>query len=257
MENIEYHVQDGIAHICLNRPEKLNSFSRQLIKDFHEALDLAEKDDYVRVIILSAKGSSFCTGGDLEMMAELTSSIETFDWMKEVSDLTIRLRTISKYIVAAVHGYSAGAGFSLALAADFIIADEEAKFTLSFSKVGLVPDLGLFKLLGERVPINLLKEWIAFGTVIQSRDLYKRDIVNRVVSGSVVEEAIKFSEYLVKGSPLSQQYSKSIINQLVHPQLVESISIENLHQTLLLQSQDHQEGISAFFEKRMPVFKGN
>lgn len=256
METIDYHVQDGIAHIRLNRPEKLNTFSRQLIQDFHQALDLAASDHEAKVIILSANGTSFCAGGDLEMMAQLSSGPEILDWMKEVTEITVKIRTIPKYVVAAVHGYAAGAGVSLALASDFIIADQNAKFTLSFSKVGLVPDLGLFRLLGERVPINLLKEWIALGTVLQAEDLYKRDIVNRVVSEPIVEAAIKFSEYLVNGSPLSQRYTKSIVNQLVHPQLVESIQIENLHQTLLLQSQDHQEGIRAFFEKRTAVFEG-
>lgn len=255
--SILYTVENHIACITLNRPEKLNTLSRELVQDLTNTLNIAREDDEVRVVLLSANGKSFCAGGDLEMMKQITSETEAFNWMQEASELTLNIRSHPKYVVTAVQGFAAGAGFSLALASDFIVAEETAKFTLSFAKIGLVPDLGLFHLLLERVPVNLVKEWIAFSTVLSAEELHQKGIVNKVTTKSANDTALKFSKYLVKGSPLSQTYTKAIVNQLSHSKLVQSVSAENGFQAMLLQTKDHKEGIKAFFEKRDPVFTGH
>lgn len=257
MSVVTYEVNEGIAHIQLNRPEKLNTFSYELTRQLSDALDRVANDAAAKVVVLSGNGSSFCAGGDLDMMKDLQSSVESYDWLAEVTQLTLKIRSLPKYVVAAIHGYAAGAGFSLALASDFIIAEKDAKFTLSFSKVGLIPDLGSTQLLLERVPINLVKEWISFGSVLNAETLLDKGVVNRVVQHSVVSEAMQFSKPLVNGSPLSQKFTKKIINELVESKLRDSIALENLHQAMLLMSSDHKEGIAAFFQKRKPVFKGN
>ncbi|MET3695693.1 2-(1,2-epoxy-1,2-dihydrophenyl)acetyl-CoA isomerase [Bacillus oleivorans] len=256
MEFVSYSVNDGIAHIKMNRPEKLNTLSTELIHDFHTALDLACSDQTVRVIILSGNGSSFCAGGDLETIKKLKNQEEAYYWLDNATALTAKLRSISKLVIAAVHGHASGAGFSLALASDFIIAERDAKFTISFSKVGLIPDLGLFQLLLERIPVNLLKEWIVFGTVLSSELLYQKGVINRMAEKSAVDDAFLFSQNIIKGSPLSQKYSKKILNQLLGEKVRNSLAVESMHQLLLLQSEDFQEGIQAFIEKRPPIFKG-
>ncbi|MDV2686084.1 enoyl-CoA hydratase/isomerase family protein [Alkalihalophilus lindianensis] len=256
-QSVLYTVENQIAMITLNRPEKLNTLSRELVVELTEALNRAKVDDEVRVVLLSANGKSFCAGGDLEMMSELSSESQALNWMQEASELTLNIRSHPKYVVCAVQGFAAGAGFSLALASDFIVAEATAKFTLSFAKVGLVPDLGLFGLLLERVPINLLKEWIAFSTVLSAEELHHKGIVNRVTTSELKETAYEFSECLVNGSPFSQSYTKSILNELVHQKLRQSVSVENGVQAMLLQTKDHKEGIQAFFEKRDPVFTGH
>jgi 2-(1,2-epoxy-1,2-dihydrophenyl)acetyl-CoA isomerase len=254
---VKYHSENQIAHVIMNRPEKLNSLSVDMVNALCKALEQAEKDDNARVIILSAEGKSFCAGGDLDMMQTLSGTANIFQWMEQASTVTKRIREMDKYIIAAVKGFSAGAGVSLALASDFIIADRTAKFTLSFAKVGLVPDLGLFKLLIERVPIHIAKEWISFANVVTAEEANARGLINRLSDGDVVEEAINFSQDLINGSPLSQKLTKKILNHIHSLSLEEAIAQENTVQTLLLQSDDYKEGVSAFFEKRKPAFKGN
>jgi len=256
MSQVLYEVRESVGYITLNRPDKLNTLSYELVAGFHEALDRAELDKEVKVVILSGAGKAFSAGGDLAMMQELEDAIEIYSWMNEVTTLTKKIRNLSKHVVAAVHGHAAGAGFSIALAADYIVADEDTKFVLSFSKVGLVPDMGLYQLLLERVPLNVVKEWISFTPTLTSVDLLDRYVINKMTSGSVLEQAERFIQPLTEASPLSLQYSKQIINQLMNAALDASISQENTHQTMLLKSLDHQEGVQAFYEKRKPIFTG-
>ena len=256
MSQVLYEVRDGIGYITLNRPEKLNTLSQELIAGFHDALNQTDSDKRVKAVVLSGAGKAFSAGGDLAMMQKFEDVNEIYAWMNEVTALTKKIRNSSKHFVAAVHGHVAGAGFSMALAADYIVADENTKFVLSFSKVGLVADMGLYQLLLERVPINIVKEWISFVPTLNAEKMLASGVINKVVSGSIVEQATKFIRPLTVASPLSLQYSKHILNQLTNTALDASISQENAHQILLLKSLDHQEGIKAFYEKRNPKFQG-
>ncbi|PID20363.1 enoyl-CoA hydratase [Sporosarcina sp. P3] len=256
MKQVLYEVNEGIAYITLNRPEKLNTLSNELIAGLHEALDHADFDKEVKVVVLLGMGRVFSAGGDLEMMQAFKDVNEIYSWMNEVTKLTKRVRNLTKHVVAAVHGHAAGAGFSIALAADYIVADENAKFILSFSKVGLVPDMGLYQLLLERLPINIVKEWVSFAPTLSAHELKEKDIINKVTTGPIKQQATDFIKPLIEASPLSLEYSKRILNELKNPALDESILLENMYQTMLLCSIDHQEGIKAFYEKRKPEFIG-
>lgn len=253
---VKYYTNSKIAHIVLNKPNKLNSLCRDMVTCLVEALKTANNDPEVKVIILSAEGKSFCAGGDLEEMNELSHPNEIVDWMKHASTLTKTMTEIDKYIISAVQGYSAGAGFSIVLASDFVIAENSSKFTSSFTKVGLIPDLGLMKLLSERVPLALAKEWISFGRVITAEEAMSRGIINRVVADNVVKHSIEFSGYLVMGPPISNKFVKYYLNNANFFTQETAIMQENLIQSILLQTEDHKEGLAAFFEKRIPVFKG-
>lgn len=256
MSEVLYEVHGGVGYITLNQPDKLNTLSNELINKFHEALDRADSDKEVKAVVLLGAGKGFSAGGDLAMMQAFKDVNEIYTWMNEVTDLTKKIRNLSKHIVAAVHGHAAGAGFSIALAADYIIADEDTKFILSFSKVGLVPDMGLYQLLLERLPINIVKEWISFAPTLSAIDLMDKNVINKMTTGSIKEQATDFIKPLVKAAPLSLKYSKLILNQLKNPALNESILLENMYQTMLLSSVDHKEGSQAFYEKRMPKFIG-
>ncbi|MFK9116914.1 enoyl-CoA hydratase/isomerase family protein [Peribacillus frigoritolerans] len=253
---VKYEVKDSIAHIVLNKPDKLNSLSSEMVKAILEILRQAEESVDVRVIILSSEGRSFCAGGDLDTLKTLNDSIEIANWMKQASSVTEAIMNINKFVVSAVHGHAAGAGFSLALASDFIVADRSAKFSLSFKNVGLIPDLGLMKLLSERVSLPIVKEWIVSGQTISADEGYKRGIINRITDKPVVEEAILFSKSIVEGPPISNQYVKYLLNRIGSIDYETALFQENLIQSLLLQSKDHKEGLAAFFEKRQPTYIG-
>ncbi len=242
--------------ITMNRPEKLNALSKNMVADLIEAFDVLSKDGNVRVIILSGKGKSFCAGGDISSMSGISSSYEASEWIEYVSSLSRKIVELDKYVIAAVHGYAAGAGFSLALACDFIIAERGAKFALSFTNIGLIPDLGLIRMLSERISPPIAKEWISSGKEISAEEAFEKDIINRVTDQSVVSEAKSFAEFIINGPMVTNKYVKYLINHIKDLPLDSTFMKENMIQTMLLLTDDHREGIKAFFEKRKPTFKG-
>jgi len=256
-EPIIVRLENSIAHIVLNRPQKLNSLSIDLIEALTKTLTSMEKNDEVKVIMLSGEGKAFCAGGDLDTMKGLTESINIFKYMEAATNLTKLMLNLDKYVISAVHGFVAGAGFSIALASDFIVADHSAKFGLSFVNVGLIPDLGLMKLLSKRLPIGLAKEWIVSGKVVTAEEAKTWGIINRIAEKDLLEETIAFSQLVLQGPPVSNKFVKYMLNHAVESNWESVWMQENMIQTFLLQTKDHQEGLQAFFEKRVPEFKGN
>lgn len=255
-ELVNVEVKDRVGHIVLNRPEKLNALSRELVKETIDSLESLAANEDVKVIIVSGNGKAFCAGGDIASMTELESAHETAVWIDTVSGLSKTIRDLDKYVIAAVHGYAAGAGFSIALAADFIVADKNAKFALSFSNIGLIPDLGLIKSLVERVSPPIAKEWISSGKLLSAQEALERGIVNRLAEGAVVEEAVAFAQFIVEGPSISNKYVKYLVNHSGDLHEETAFMQENMIQTMLLQTSDHKEGIEAFFAKRAPDFIG-
>ncbi|HHW37398.1 MAG TPA: enoyl-CoA hydratase/isomerase family protein [Bacillales bacterium] len=249
-------VKDCVGYIKLNRPEKLNSLSRELVKEAIASLDAHSQNPKVKVIILSGAGKGFCAGGDIQSMQMLTGATEATGWVEFVSGLTKKIMELDKYVIAAVHGYAAGAGFSIALAADFIVASQHAKFALSFTNIGLIPDLGLIKTLSERLSPVLAKEWISSGKIVQAEDALSYGIINRVVEGDVVKGAEEFAGFIFNGPPIANKYVKYLVNNVPSLNSDTAFMQENMIQTVLLQSADHKEGVTAFVEKRKPNFKG-
>ena len=253
---VEIEMKNQIGHIILNRPDKLNALSREMVEQVVHSLNTLLEDDAIKAIIISGNGKAFCAGGDIESMKNLSDANEIVKWIDFVSGLSKKLMDMDKYVIAAVHGYAAGAGFSIALAADFIIADEDAKFALSFTNIGLIPDLGLIKLLTERVSPPIAKEWISSGKVISAQEAHSNGIINRISKGSVVDEAFNFAGFIVKGPSISNKYVKYLVNHVGELHKETAFMQENMIQTMLLQTQDHREGITAFFEKREAQFTG-
>ncbi|MCQ6280929.1 enoyl-CoA hydratase/isomerase family protein [Bacillus sp. EB600] len=248
-------IENGIGFIRLNRPEKLNSLSNDLVESFTHNLESLGKNENVKVIIVSGEGKGFCAGGDLETMKNLSQANEKLAYMKKASALTKTILNLDKYVVSAVHGFAAGAGYSLALASDFIVANKSAKFGLSFVNVGVIPDLGLMKLLSERVPLSLAKEWILTGKIMTAEEAKNWGIINRITEGDVLEEAIEFSQFILNGPQVSNKYVKQMLNHGVKLSWDDVLGQENMIQALLMQSEDYEEGINAFYEKRAPQFK--
>lgn len=253
-ETIKVNIENKIGFITLNRPEKLNSLSVKLIESLTKQLAILGQDENVKAIIIAGEGKSFCAGGDLETMKGFSKATEMAHYMKIASNLTRVILNLDKYVISAVHGFAAGAGFSLALASDFIIADKSAKFGLNFVHMGVIPDLGLMKLLSERIPTAMAKEWIVSGKVIPVEEAKNWGMINRIVEEDLLNEAIEFSQIILNGPQLSNKYVKQMFNHTVHLDWDTVLEQENLIQTLLMQSDDYKEGLSAFHEKRAPIF---
>lgn len=248
--------KNQILYLTLNRPEKLNAFSTELTSSLITALKEAETDDDVKVIILTGAGKSFCAGGDVSSMGSRKDPAAAIASMQNTSKITKTILQLDKYVISAVHGYAAGAGFSLALASDFIIADQHARFVSSFKNIGLVPDLGLIKLLSERVSMPIAKEWISSAKKVSAEEAYAERVINRIATKDLLEEATEFAQFIVDGPPLANKFVKYMLNNASDFSHEASIMQENIIQTLMFQTEDVKEGVRAFAEKRSPEFKG-
>ncbi|WP_152655344.1 enoyl-CoA hydratase/isomerase family protein [Oceanobacillus sp. CFH 90083] len=253
---VKYEKKNAIAFITMNRPEKRNALSVEMANGFVEALKDAEKDADVRTVIISGEGKIFSAGGDLEVLHTLDNSARIMEYMKQALDIIQTIRELDKYVISAVHGFAAGAGFSIAVAADFVVAKKDAAFVCSFTNVGIIPDLGLLKKLTDNLPGAVAKEWISSGRPVSAEEAYQRGIVNLVTEEDVVEAAINYASFIVSGPPLANKFVKHMVNHADEWSSGTNDLQETAVQTLLLQSEDNKEGIQAFFEKRRPDFKG-
>lgn len=248
--------KNNISYMTMNRPDKLNALSTDLNVSLVDALRDAEEDSEIKAIILTGEGRSYCAGGDIGMMGSKGDSATIMASMEAASSLTELILGLDKYVISAVNGYAAGAGFSLALASDFIVADKEAAFISSFSNIGLAPDYGLIKLLSERLPAPIVKEWISSAKTIRAKEAYEKHIINRISNTDLIDEATDFAQFIVDGPPISNKFVKYMINNASAFSHETSIMQENMIQTLLFQSEDVKEGLTAFMDKRSPEFKG-
>ncbi|WP_339227169.1 enoyl-CoA hydratase/isomerase family protein [Oceanobacillus sp. FSL K6-2867] len=255
-EVVRVKIENKIAYIAMNRPDKRNALSIEMADELLAALEDANQDDEVRAIILYGEGKAFSAGGDLETLNRLNNSAEIMKYMKRALAVIQSIRELDKYVVSAVHGFAAGAGFSIAVAADFVVAQKDAKFVCSFANVGIIPDLGLIKALSEKVPSNLAKEWISSSRPISATIAYENGVINRVIEGDLLDGATEFAQFIVDGPPLANQFVKQLVNHSQELTYDTNDMQETTVQTLLLQTEDNEEGIRAFFEKRKPNFKG-
>jgi 2-(1,2-epoxy-1,2-dihydrophenyl)acetyl-CoA isomerase len=253
---VEVKIDENIGYVKLNRPNKLNALSKELVEQAKAALDELSSISDVKVIILSGEGKSFCAGGDISLMTQIKNAVDAVQWVEFASSLTKKIMEIDKYVIAAVHGYAAGAGFSIALACDFIVAHRDAKFAVSFTNIGLIPDLGLLKALCQRVSPPIAKEWISSGKVITVDEAVNRGIVNKVAEDDVLKEAANFAKFILDGPALANKYVKYLVNHIHELSSENALTLESMIQSILLQSEDLKEGALAFLEKRKPIFKG-
>ncbi len=245
-----------IAKITLNRPKALNAMNGELVSTLAARLDDAGKDNDVRVIILTGNGKGFCAGGDLAYLKQLTNVIEARSFIVEVGALVKQIQSIAKPIIAMVNGVAAGAGFNLALACDIVFAANTARFAQSFVKVGLVPDCGGMYLLPKIVGMHKAKELMFTADLIGAAKADELGLLNRVIEADKLEaETLAFAEKLLLSAPIALGMVKQTLNGMEDMTLENWLVHEADMQTLCMQTKDHQEGISAFLEKRAPEFK--
>ncbi|KJY82776.1 enoyl-CoA hydratase [Vibrio galatheae] len=253
-------VEAGVAIITLNRPKQLNSFNPEMHKALKKALKDAEQDDSVRAILLTGTGRGFCAGQDLndrnvnsgEEMPDLGESIEKF-----YNPLIKQISAMPKPVIAAVNGVAAGAGANIALACDIVFAAESASFIQAFCKIGLIPDSGgtwtlprvigmarakALTLLGDKVSASQAEEW---GMIWQC-----------VADDELIEKALSVANHLATQPTKGLGFIKHALNHSSQNRLDEQLELEKDLQRLAGRTQDYREGISAFFDKRAPEFKG-
>ncbi len=257
MSLITATIENGVGRIKLNRPEKFNSFNREMALQMQAALDTFSSDNNVRCILIDAEGKAFCAGQDLsEAIAPDGPGIQKIV-DEHYNPIIIKIREAQKPVVAVVHGVAAGAGANIALACDIVLAGESASFIQAFSKIGLIPDSGgtffLPRLIGSQRAAGLMmladkvggKEAAEMGMVYKCFD-----------DASLKLEADKICNQLANMPTKGIALTKMLLNQSATSNLKEQLKLEEVYQAQAGQTYDHKEGVNAFLEKRLPVFKG-
>jgi len=256
--SIELKLKNKVAYITFNRPEVFNSFNREMALTFQEVLDQCERNDEVRAIVLTGNGKAFCAGQDLK---EVTSPELNPGFKKILEEhynpLIQRIRTIQKPIIAAVNGVAAGAGANIALACDIVLAHEKVSFIQAFSKIGLVPDsAGTFflpRLIGFQKAIALAM----LGDKVSAHEAEKLGMIYKVIPlDSFSEEVHQMAEQLSNMPTKALGMIKTLFNQSMTNDLDAQLALESKYQIEAAKSEDYQEGVAAFIEKRQPNFKG-
>lgn len=257
MSNINFNIENGVGIITLNRPDKFNSFVRQMAFDLQARLDECEKNAEVRSIYLTGEGKAFCAGQDLAEaidpnLTDLNKIVE-----EHYNPIIERLRNIEKPIVCAVNGVAAGAGANIALACDITIAAKSASFIQAFSKIGLIPDSGGTYFLPRLIGFQKATALMFLGDKIMAEDAEKMGMIYKAVADeNLQEEAMKSAQQLAKMPTKGIGLTKRLLNQSYNNTLTQQLAMENEIQTIAGSTYDYNEGVNAFLEKRKPNFKG-
>ena len=255
---ILFEIKNQVATLTLNRPEKYHSFVREMALDLQEKLDLCKNDNNIRAIVITGTGKAFCAGQDLGEAID-PNGPELQKIVNEHYNPIIRqIRNIEKPIIAAVNGVAAGAGASIALCCDIIIAKEGAVFVQAFSKIGLVPDSGATFFLPRLIGFQKATALMMNADPITATEAERLGMIYKVIEESKFENEIKsFSEKLAKMPTKGIGLTKKLLNQSMRNSLEKQLDEEEVAQTIAGKTNDYKEGVSAFLEKRKPNFKGN
>ena len=257
-QTLLYERSGAIATITLNRPDARNALDFVMRRELAAALDEVEADAAARVLILTGAGGHFCAGGDVKTMREKRHTAAEGRARVELLNKAItRLVDFPKPTIAMVDGYAVGAGTNLALCCDLVIASDRAKFGELFWKIGLVPDGGGTWLLPRVVGMARAKELIFTADVIDAAEADRIGLVNRVVPVSELEKTTRaLAEKIAAGPPAVLKLAKHMLHRAATSDLPSALDLEAYSQGLAISSEDHQEGLAAFFDKRPPRFTG-
>lgn len=263
---IEFERRGAIGMLTLNRPDKLNAISLELISELRDFFGSMKDDLQTRVIILQGRGRAFCAGLDLsewntKFSGEHGMGDVQYAYHKiqqPIADIVVRMRHAPQPIIAAVRGYAVGAGLSISLAADVRIAGESARFNPAYIRIGLSGcDIGSSYFLPRLIGLSRASEFLLTGRFIDAATADRFGLVSRVVPDEQVEAAaLEIAGEMVAISPYGLRMTKETLAQSVDaPSLESAVEMENRTQILCALTQDAKEGPRAFLEKRAPVYR--
>lgn len=262
-ETIILEKRGNIATITLNRPEKLNTENAKLAEELIDVFDVVDRDDDVKVVVITGAGRAFCAGADLKerflQRVEDKKKGIVVDVTREFSEVgCMALTKVKKPVIASINGAAIGFGCTLALACDIRIASENARFSLPFARVGLIPEFGATYFLPRLIGMGKACELVFTARMIDAKEAKEIGLVNQVVPHDKLSQATyEMAESITKLAPLAIQLSKRALYQgMSATDLASQLQYEAFPLNYLFGTEDLEEGARAFLEKREPIFRG-
>jgi 2-(1,2-epoxy-1,2-dihydrophenyl)acetyl-CoA isomerase len=257
MSSILTEIKKNVLVITLNRPDKFNSFNREMALQLLDVLDNAEQNKEIRAIVITGNGKAFCAGQDL---AEATDpngpGIEKIV-DEHYNPLILKIRSIEKPIIAAVNGVAAGAGANIALACDIVFVSKSASFIQAFSKIGLIPDSGGTFTLPRLVGFNMASALMITGDKVTAAESIQYGMAYKLFDDNeLFSQAMVNADHIAAMPTKAIGLTKRLLNQSANNSLEKQLQLEKELQILAANTFDYNEGVSAFLEKRRAQFKG-
>lgn len=258
MSEIIFTIDNNIGSIRLNRPDKFNSFNRTMALQMQKALQECHENENIRAVVIQGEGKAFCAGQDLAEAIDPNGPELTKIVSEHYNPIIMLIRKIEKPVIAAINGVAAGAGANIALACDITIAAASASFIQAFSKIGLIPDSGGTYFLPRIIGYQKATALMMLGDKVMAEEAEKMGMIYKSVPDDVFEDeiqktALKLAKMPTKGLGLT----KLALNKSATNNLKMQLSLEDELQTRAGKTNDYEEGVNAFLEKRKPEFKGN
>ncbi len=256
MSSLKFEIADNIGYITLNRPDKLNSFNREMSLEMLDALKKCESPE-VRCVLITGAGKGFSAGQDLaEVMATNGPSIHSI-LLELFNPIVTRIRDIEKPVIAAVNGVAAGAGANIALCCDIVIASQTASFLQAFSKIGLIPDSGGTHTLPRLIGWQKASAFMMLGEKVSAVEAERLGMIYKVFPAETfMENARELAHYLAKMPTLGLAYTKKALKASFTNSFEQQLAFEDEYQQKAAATEDYREGVNAFIEKREAAFKG-
>ena len=254
---IQFNIQDSVGVIKLNRPDKYNSFVREMALELQSKLQLCEEDSSIRAVYLTGNGKAFCAGQDLAEAIDPDGPELSRIVSEHYNPIIMQIRNLKMPVICGVNGVAAGAGANIALACDIAFAAKSASFIQAFSKIGLIPDSGGTFFLPRIVGFQKAMALMMLGDKVSADDAEKLGMIYQSVPDESLESvAFETAKKLASMPTFGLALTKEALNQSMNNDLTTQLELEDELQAKAGSSYDYNEGVSAFLEKRRPVFKG-
>ena len=257
-ETILFTQEGHTAVLTLNRPERRNAFTHQMLRELADAVQRCATDETIRAVLIGGAGKGFCAGQDLSTFDGVPAPDDVYDAvMNYYKPLIMALTGLEKPVIAAIQGAAAGAGVSLALACDLRIMAADAYLMLAFSNIGLVPDAGASWFMTRHLGYSRAFQLAAAAERLDAARCLEMGLANRVVAAErLPDAALSWAHELAARPTRALGMTKKAMLHALHSSLAETIELEAKMQSLAVQTQDHQEGVAAFLQRRTPAFTG-